>query len=337
MNLTDPKYASIALVQEMLETPEIMRNFDYDQTKEIAEIVKSAGRPFFTGEGSSRIFPAKSTMACALRKGMDVAMATAGSFEAAEYDLSKWAIFAASNSGQTKEVVSLYKNLRAAGHERRFAVTANHGTLLEASANRTIVLACGKEKAVAATKSVVEQGVVYHSVLRNIRGCKNCHLKDAADMAAEVLSAEYDPEIIAKIAASPMMYFAGRNNGVAEELRLKTNEITRKKSDYLEGTYLLHGIEEVMNAGETIILIEPFASECARIKELLVDGIGVNVVAISTQDTVFPTIKIPSAGSAEAYLQLLAGWNVLVQTGIALGIDLDKPARARKIGNEFVG
>ncbi|MFT5328835.1 MAG: glucosamine--fructose-6-phosphate aminotransferase (isomerizing), partial [Planctomycetaceae bacterium] len=29
-------------------------------------------------------------------------------------------------------------------------------------------------------------------------------------------------------------------------------------------------------------------------------------------------------------------WNVLVEVGIALGIDLDKPERARKVGNEFV-
>jgi len=34
------------------------------------------------------------------------------------------------------------------------------------------------------------------------------------------------------------------NNGVAEELALKTNEITRKKSAFLEGTFAVHGIEE---------------------------------------------------------------------------------------------
>jgi glucosamine--fructose-6-phosphate aminotransferase (isomerizing) len=33
----------------------------------------------------------------------------------------------------------------------------------------------------------------------------------------------------------------------------------------------------------------------------------------------------------------LAGWNVLVHVGVALGINLDKPERARKIGNEFMG
>lgn len=337
MNLTDPKYGSFALVTEMLQTPELLRKFDPAQTAEIAAEVKAAGKLFFTGEGSSRIFPAKSAIARAMKEGIPVAMATAGSFEAAEYDLADWAIFGASNSGQTKELVSLFHKLAQAGHTRRFGLTANANTKLEETADRTIVLSCGKENAVAATKSVVEQGMVYQSLLCNLTGGCGCDLKATADAADEILAAEYDADMIAKIVASPMMYFAGRNNGVAEELRLKTNEITRKKSDFLEGTYLLHGIEEVMNAGETIVLIDPFASECARIKELLADGIGLNVIAIAQQQTVFPTIVIPSVGKLDPYLYLMAGWNLLVQIGIAAGINLDKPARARKVGNAFEG
>ena len=53
--------------------------------------------------------------------------------------------------------------------------------------------------------------------------------------------------------------------------------------------------------------------------------------------TRFPTIQIPDAGDLSGYVQMAAGWNILVETGIKLGIDLDKPERARKVGNEFVG
>ncbi|MDO4551094.1 MAG: sugar isomerase [Planctomycetia bacterium] len=338
MNLTDPKYSSFALVKEMLETPEIIRSFNPEQTKEMAEVVKSTGRLFFTGEGSSRIFPAKCAIRNAMRKGLSISLATAGSLEAAEFDLTDWAVIGASNSGQTKEVVSLFQKLAAAGHEKRFAVTANQNTKLEETANQTVVLSCGKEDAVAATKSVVEQGLVYQSLLCNLTGGCMCDRSAAADAAKEVMTAEYDAEMLQKIAASPILYFAGRNNGVAEELRLKTNEITRKKSDYLEGTYLLHGIEEVMNAGETIILMDPFESECQKIKELLVDAIGVNVVAVAPKQTIFPTIVLPTVGcSLMPYLYLMAGWNLLVQIGITCGINLDKPTRARKVGNAFEG
>ncbi|MDO4569003.1 MAG: SIS domain-containing protein [Planctomycetia bacterium] len=336
MNLTDSKYSSFALVKEMLETPEIMRRFDWSQTQNIANVVKETGRLFFTGEGSSRIFPAKNLIYTAMKMGLPIAFGTDGSWQSAEYDLTNWAVFGASNSGQTKEVVSLFRALAEKGHQKRFAMTANHNTKLEEAANETIVLSCGKENAVAATKSVVEQGLVYMSVLRNIVGCQACDMDKVADAAETILNMEYCPEIISKVVESPIIYFAGRNNGAAEELRLKTNEITRKKSDYLEGTYLLHGIEEVMNPGETIVILDPFESECAKIKELLVDKIGVNVVAIADRETIFPTVVIPSAICRFApMLQLMAGWNLLVQTGVALGIDLDKPTRARKVGNEI--
>jgi len=124
---------------------------------------------------------------------------------------------------------------------------------------------------------------------------------------------------------------------VAEELTLKTNEITRKKSDYLEGTYAVHGIEEVMNPNEVVIVVEPFAVEVEKMKQVLVDGVGMKVIAIATEETIFPTIRIPKVEGYDTVLQLLAGWNVLVHVGVAEGINLDKPQRARKIGNEFVG
>ncbi len=338
MNLTDPKYKDFALVQEMLQTPDLIANFDFGQTREMAETVKQTKRLFLTGEGSSRIFPSKSFMYGVRKRGLDLNVATEGSYQAQEYDLADWAVFAASNSGQTKETIALYVKLIKDGHQKRFGMTANAGTRLVEMSNASIVLSCGKEQAVAATKSVLEQALVYRSLLCNIIDCE-CpkNAKQAGELAKAVLDAEYDSGLIAKLAAAPMIYFAGRNDGVAEELTLKTNEITRKKSDFLEGTYILHGVEEIMNPNEVVVLVNPFESECARIKELLVDGVGMTVIAIAPKETVFPTIRIPELKGYDMYLQLLAGWNLLVQIGVACGVNLDKPKRARKIGNEFNG
>lgn len=46
----------------------------------------------------------------------------------------------------------------------------------------------------------------------------------------------------------------------------------------------------------------------------------------------YPPIKVYSLQEKGA-----AGWNILVETGIALGINLDKAEWARKVGNEFLG
>ena len=90
-----------------------------------------------------------------------------------------------------------------------------------------------------------------------------------------------------------------------------------------------------MNAGDAVILIDPYRSELELIKKFISDGVGAKVIAIATEDTIFPTIKVKDVGELTTYVFLAAGWNILVEVGIALGIDLDKPERARKIGNVF--
>jgi len=201
-------------------------------------------------------------------------------------------------------------------------------------AERANVLSCGTENAVAATKSVAEQGLFYQALLKSLEGKDLTGLKEAGDAVEEALTLEIDPAIIEKIANADQIYFAGRNNGVAEELTLKTNEITRKKSDYLEGTYAAHGIEEVMTERDVLIVIDPFEDEEAKFRECLTDGVGMNIIAISSRKTSFDSVVIPDGGEYKNYVELAAGWSLLVETGIKLGVNLDKPVRARKVGNE---
>jgi len=96
-------------------------------------------------------------------------------------------------------------------------------------------------------------------------------------------------------------------------------------------------VEEVMSSDELVILFDPFESQTDKLKSVLVDGAGVSVIAVSHRETIFPSITVPRIEGFESYLQLAAGWNLLVETGLALGINLDSPVRARKIGNEYKG
>ncbi len=80
-----------------------------------------------------------------------------------------------------------------------------------------------------------------------------------------------------------------------------------------------------------------FPQEEEKFKEVLENGVGCYVCALSTHPTSFPTILIPEGGMFQNYIELAAGWNLLVELGLRLGIDLDKPVRARKVGNEVIG
>jgi len=90
-----------------------------------------------------------------------------------------------------------------------------------------------------------------------------------------------------------------------------------------------------MDINESAILIDPYKEEEKKFREVFVKGVGMHVIAISSRRTIFPTIRIPKMDGFDSYLQLFACWNLLVEIGIKNKIDMDKPRRARKIGNRI--
>ena len=333
----DAASAPCALVREMLETPAILREFDFNQGEGALRSIAETGRVFFTGEGSSRIFPAKHFIAQALRAGSALTMATEGARQALEYRLADYTVLGGSNSGKTREVITLFRALKEAGHGHLFSLCAAAETPLGAVSREAYVLACGAEQAVAASKSVVEQALFYHALLDRLEG-RNVLAGKAGALAEAVqtaLTLPIDAAVSEAVAQANVLHWAGRNDGVAEELALKTNEITRKRSAYLEGTYAVHGIEEVMSAEDAVIVVDPFEAEEEKFEQVLVRGVGCTVVAIAARPTRFPTILIPAIEDVNAYIQIAAGWNLLVEVGLKLGINMDKPQRARKVGNEL--
>lgn len=336
---TNDRYKAFNLCTDMLSAAGVVRDFDPAVAAPIAEAVRQTGKLLLTGEGSSRLFPAKHAIKLARQRGYGLHLHTEAGCQSQGYDLIDWAVLAASNSGRTAEVVQLFKQLEAAGHDKRYSVAAFADSVLQHSANHGVVLGCGEEGAVAATKSVIEQALVVQAVIESAVNDEQLATQqgDLADAMHDAMTLDIPDEITKTITDSPVIYWAGANDGVAEELTLKTNEITRKPSDFLEGTYAAHGIEEVMNAGDAVLWIDPIEDQEAKFEEVLVKGVGVNIIAISSRDTRFPTVKVQDTGDYAGFVHMAAGWNLLVEAGIALGVDLDKPVRARKVGNAFTG
>ena len=336
MKINNQNYAKYYLVREMMDTVETVERFDPSCAHAVADHIAATGRVMFSGEGSSRIFPAKNAARKAKTWGLDLNIQNEGAHQAAQYDLNKYAVVLASNSGRTKETLLLAQKLQAAGHPLRFGLTANENTPLAECCTSTHVLGCGWEQAVAATKSVVEQALWCEAVIWKLAGRDmSSQLAGLPYKLATALTMDIPQEIVTWATQAHTIYFAGYNDGVAEELTLKTNEITRRKSDFLEGTYALHGIEEVMEPCDVVFLIDPIASEYEKYKSVLEGNARLHVVAISDRETPFTTIRVPSAADLQQYVYLCAGWNLLVEIGMALQINLDKPQHARKVGNEL--
>lgn len=334
MRADDPRYSKFALAREMLEAPPVLARFAAGQAVEAAETVRQTGKLFLTGEGSSRIFPAKSAIWRAAIDGLDVAVAGEACCQAMLYDLSDHVVFAASNSGRTQEVISVATSLKESGSGRCFALTATPGSDLEAVADKTYVLGCGGEDAVAATKSLMEQALFYQALLSLVAGEELSGLDELAAGVEDALTMDVPDEFSAALSEAEMIYFVGWNNGVAEELTLKVNEVVRKKSDFLEGTYAFHGVQEVMNPQDVVVIVDPIADQEARYEKILGREVGAKLLAIASRETSFPTLRIPEAGRFAPFVELAAGWNLLVEAALSLGVDLDRPQRARKVADD---
>lgn len=321
-------HADYKLVHDMRDAVALFRHYNAATLAGWRPRLDAAHDILLTGEGSSRIFPAKNMIDRARRLNHTWHIWTEGARQAAEYGLSRTAVIGLSNSGRTRETISLLSNTPCAS---RMAVTCNADSpLAELLGTDCHVPAITPEGAVAATKSVMAQALALQGLLG---GPEWSHVAHAGDAVAHILDETVPHDVLRAVSSADTVYFSGRNTGVAEELVLKTNEIMRRKSAFLEGTYALHGIEEVMTPHDVVILVTPFTQELDRYKSVLADKGIVRVVAVAHEDTPFPTWRLPSVDGFDPYLQLAAGWRLLAAAGIENGIDIDRPVRARKVGN----
>jgi len=332
MKPDQPPYLTFNLIRDMFDTVQMIRTFDTSRHKPWLPSIGQASRIVVTGEGSSRIFPANNLIHHALTAAFQVPILTEGATQLLHYPLEGSVLIGASNSGRTKELINLFRKSPGC---IKLGLTFNPDTPLGEVSDQILVIGEVEESSIPATKSVVAQALTYDLILADLAGYSP-DLTLLADLFLSVLSAPVNPEIRKVLAEADHLYFSGFNTGVSEELRLKTNEICHKKSDYLPGTYLLHGIEEVITPRDAVILMDVPAGDTASIITHYRQAIGVPVIAVSSQPQPFLSFSVPGAPFLfQSYLQLAAGWNLLAEAGIAAGVNLDKPERVRKIGNEI--
>jgi len=170
MKLQDIKYNKFFLIREMLEVGEIIKHLDIKKILSYEKEVKKE-RIFITGEGSSRIFPAKKIMYEARKKGYKEDFYTDCASQAMGYKLLDSTVFVASNSGKTKEDLELIQKLKRQNHDNIISIIGNAGTPIMNEAHASYLLTCGKENAVPATKSVIEQALFYDLLLLKFWRC----------------------------------------------------------------------------------------------------------------------------------------------------------------------
>jgi glucosamine--fructose-6-phosphate aminotransferase (isomerizing) len=289
----------------------------------------TAHKILLTGEGSSRIFPAYNAVRYAKKIQSPLHIETMGAREAAQYDWHNSGIIAASNSGKTKETIAFLSSCQGK-NIKTYALTAHADSPMTKTATKSYILTSGIEKAVAATQSVIEQALCYQALLTEMDWSLQTK---AADFCRDIMVRPLDASLISYLTSAQNIYWCGPKDGVCEELALKTIEILRKTSFYLEGTLALHGIEEILSTDDALIIYHPHADDIALYQKYLAQHIGAKLIIIAHEPYDDKTLIIPRCHGFDGYLGLVQGWRLLIEAGLKLGINLDEPKRARKIGN----
>ncbi len=328
--------------KEMLESRDVCSNFNFDVTWELAKEIGTK-RIILSGMGSSMIFPVKQAKTRSLKFNISNRIEAYFASDLMQYkDFSDTYLFLCSNSGKTKEAILLLEHAKKHG-AKCIAVTAVPDSILAKKADQKIVLSCGFEKGIAATKSVVEQALIYDSLIFNLAknqgktvdfGLLRKELDETGNQMTRNINLKIDKQILQKLVESHHYFFVGLETGVAEEITLKAYEIARKMALFYPDTHILHGVEEAIS-GHCAIIFEP-----TRFQDYLADFQGFSKKTNCTlvgidKETPIPGLDIEMGTIFRNYCLLAGGWALLRNVANELKLDIDHPLRVRKVGNPY--
>ena len=330
--------------KEMLESADVIKNFDFNITSKLAKEIGSK-RVVFTGMGSSVLFPARQAKSRAFELNINNRVEEFFASDLLSYnDFSGTYVLLCSNSGMTKETILLLEHIKKR-KAKYAAVTAVPDSILAKKCKDRIIMQCGFEKGVAATKSVIEQGLILDSLVLNLAknqgkkinfGKIKRYANDASKSILRNINANVPNNMVNDLANASSIYFIGRKTGVADEITLKAHEIARKSAFFYPDTHIVHGIEESIESNP-IVLFEP-----SKFKNFIGDFTGFskringNLYGIDSKRLI-GGVKIKSTPYFENYCLLAAGWGLLKNIAKKQNINIDKPRKAVKVGNPYKG
>lgn len=328
--------------KEMLEAKDVCLNFDLSQTAQLAKQIGKK-RIIFTGMGSSMIFPAKQAKNRALQYNIDNKVEAYFASDLFQYtEFSDTFLFLCSNSGRTKEVILLLEHARKHG-ATCVALTAVEDSLLAKQCDTKIILSCGFEKGVAATKSVVEQGLLYDSLIFHLAkeqgkeidfAVLRKELTATGECIKQNVNAVIDKKFLDILTVSNHYFMIGLDNGVAEEITLKAYEITRKMALFYPDTHIVHGVIESIHNDIAIVFQSNAFSNYFSDFETFKQKTNCAFIGID-ENSQLPGVNIAVNKMFKNYCYLAGGWGLLRGVANALSLDIDHPEKVSKVGNPY--
>ena len=310
-------------LKEINEQPRTVLSASVQEPGKVAEFAKAIRKAkslYVTASGTS--FHAGLLMKFRLNKEARIRVDTVVAGELKEHSgfLGKGSVVIAfSQSGETADVMEAVKEAKKHG-AKVYSIVNAAGSTLARESDGVLLLNCGPEVGVAATKSFTAQVVVANMVVDAVLGKRKSNgFKELSEAVTETLKCdELVRDLVFEYRDRPDFYFVARGyeSPVAMEGALKLKELSYIHAEGMPASELKHGTLALIEKGTPVVVLNPsgdsHADSLSNAEELRARG--ADVIGISDEkDGVYrhyirvPKVQPKFAPIVEAIpLQLLA-------------------------------
>ncbi len=267
---------------------------DPSKVEEFARAIRKASPLYLTASGTS--YHAALLMKHRLSREARIRAETIVSGELKEHSGflgKKSVVIAFSQSGETADLLEAVKEAKKKG-AKVYSIVNAAGSTLARESDGVLLLNCGPEVGVAATKSFTAQVVVANLVVDAVLGKRRSNgFKELSQAVADALkSEELVMGLVSKYRDRPDFYFVARGyeSPVAMEGALKLKELSYVHAEGMPASELKHGTLALIEKGTPVVVLNPsgdnHADSLSNAEELRARG--ADVIGVSdVEDEVY--------------------------------------------------
>jgi glucosamine--fructose-6-phosphate aminotransferase (isomerizing) len=333
------------MLKEINEQPAVLRQIAQEapgNVQQLAAAIRGARNVVLTGCGTAYHAAMSARYMLAEIAGVSTSVAMASEMSPLLPAMGDGTLLIAfSQSGETIDVLEAARLARGAGAEIAAVVNAE-GSALHRLADLSVVLGCGPERCVLATKSYTAKLAIMLATTCALAGASDSgadHLRRASLQLEAMLERERVGgairEIASRVAADQHLFVLGRdrNYPLALEAALKIKEVTYMHAEGFASGELKHGVIALVTSGTPVLVLAPddhFRREIlAAAAE--VRARGALTIGLSPRDEPEFGEHLPIAGGTSAPFEIAAATQLLAYEIARLrGCDPDKPRNLAK-------
>ncbi len=333
------------MAKEIHEQPAILRHIADRKAQDaaaLASLIRDAHDVYLIGCGTAHHAAMSARYLLAEVAGIKSTAAAASEMTLIEPLLDEGSLVVAfSQSGETLDVLEAVRAARQRGAKVAALVNAE-GSSLDRFANLTLLLECGVERCVLATKTYTAMVAVMHLVSHLITGDADRGVREVRAAASRVESL-LDRETVHGLIKSTArlivdhqhLFVLGRhrNYPLALEAALKIKEVSYLHAEGFAAGELKHGVIALITNGTPCLILAP--DEDYRREALAaaaeVRARGAFTVGFSPRAEAEFDITLPVHGASSAPYEIAGASQLLAyELALLLGCDPDKPRNLAK-------